>query len=362
MIRNRTRYISIAITFCVAVAGLWFFRDEGSIATFVENWSLSFEKAEQQCRTSEGLKVLDCAHWAVHAPIYDSSQFAELERWLTPACQQGGWVECQRLQKIASARQENTSPWLSATEADAPINIWPHIKSSEVPLSSSEWLYNALQGAIAGSQTRVDLFCGNLTEINETLVCTSSNQIKLNLFIGRVVAYIEQNRRLDSYQNHAKNPINRFWQGVDLQREDFNSAVKVLRQLGALAPEEDRLWSWLETKSWQVFLAFNMYSVFTGIPSHEFLHALYFSSEEFRGAARSVLENRNIRLEKLSQFIDLLYKTPDGFIISNEKQAYLFEHNSSYLNGEGRRVIAQILNALPMNFDQTLIDKLRQGY
>lgn len=362
MIRKRTLYIVVALALSVGFFGLWYYRSAQSMRSFVEEWSLSFQRAEERCRLGGARIAIDCAHWAAHAPIYNAAQFAELEEWLTPACRQGRQMDCQRLEKIAAARSDNSSPWLLGTAENSGFSGWPKIKNASASMSSSDWLNNALQGAVAGAQSAVDLYCGNLSEIKETLVCTTSNQMKLNLSIGRVVSYVEQNRRIDSYKEHEENPLNRFWQGVDLQREDFDSAVKVLRQRGSLAPEEERLWSWLEARPWKVFLAFNVYSVFTGIPSHEFLHALYFSSPEFRSATRSVIENHSTQLQNLSQFVERLYKTPERFILSNEKQAYLLEHNSSFRDVEGEGVIAQILDALPLGFDRSIITQLQQGY
>lgn len=362
MIRKRALYIAIAFILSTAASALWFYRASQSIASFVEQWSLSFQRAEERCRNVGTRLVLDCAHWAAHAPVHNSAQFAELEEWLTPACRQGGQVECQRLQKIADARTDTASPWLVDMESILESVDWPKVKSSNVALTSAEWLYNALQGAVAGANSRLDLFCGNLAEIKETLVCTSADQLKLNLAIGRVVTYVEQNRQIQSHSEHKENPLNRFWQGVDLQRQDFDSAVKVLRQLGSVAPEEERLWAWLEGRPWGVFLAFNVYSVFTGIPSHEFLHALYFLNSDFRRTVRSVIEHPATQLKKLSQFVARLYKTPESFILSNEKQAYLLEHNSAFRTAEGNRVVTQILDSLPLDFDSNLITQLQQGY
>lgn len=361
--RKYALFITFSAIVCVgSAAAYWLVRSDESAAAFVEQWSLSFQRAEESCRKGSRKMAFECAHWAAYAPIYNSDQFGELEEWLAPACQLGGEIECLRLQKIGAARSNVRSPWLTNVGANAPESDWPRIKFSSQAMTSSDWLNNALQGAVAGTDRTIDLFCGNLTEIDETLVCTVSDQLRLNRAIGRIVAYIEQNRRLDTYQDHMENPLNRFWQGVDLQRTDFDKTVNILRQRGQVVPEEERLWKWLESQSWQVFLAFNVYSIFTGIPSHEFLHALYFSNQEFRNAVRSVVESDISGLKNLSEFVGRLYKTPETFIISNEMQAYLFEYRSSFRDTAGERVIAQILDALPLSFDHSLITQLQQGY
>lgn len=360
--RKQTIFVVVSVVCGLGLSLAWLNLSKQPAEIFVEKWSQSFEQAEEKCRTAGHHAALECAEWAALAPIYNSGQFLEMENWLTPACERGDGKACARLRLIAEARLRTNSPWLTALGSSLNGIHWPLIELAQKPLSSSEWLESALLGAVSGPNAKIDMFCGELAEVGETLVCTVQDQLRLNQAIGRIVTYVEQGYRVDSVSRHKSNALNRFWQGVDLQRKDFLKAAALLREVGPVAPDEEKLWSWLESRQWKVFLAFNAYSVFTGVPSHEFLHALYFLNSDFRMAVRSSVEPNESQLKRLSQFVTGLYDTKDQFILSNEMQAYLLEYGSTFRDVKGARVVQDIMNALPLGFDKNLIFNLQQGY
>lgn len=353
-----------ALVLCGGIAGLVWSRQRVSpLENFVARWARSFDRLESKCRMNSTRSLLDCSRWATTAPIIDPAQFSDVEEWLQPACQSGDGLSCSRLRLLSNARQGGESIWRSSSQsagvADSP---WPRIRELDGVHTSSEWLNHALQGAVAGRSADVDLVCGGLSELPDVLVCTSQGQIQLNRAIGRIVSYVEQGGRVDSFERHTKNPLNQFWQGVDLRRSDFTTAVEVLRGAGAIDPAEERLWTWLEAQPWKVFLAFNVYSVFTGIPSHEFLHGLYFSSEAFQAAVQATLRPQLSPMKALKEFVDELYHTDEQFIKFNEMQAYLLEHESSFRTSKTEAIVDRLFDALPREFNRNLISALQKGY
>jgi hypothetical protein len=361
--RKSVFLIGALVLGAAAVGFVWSRQRASSIENFVARWALSFEEAESKCRKRSFKARFHCSRWATTAPIYEAEQFSEVEDWLQPACQSGDAVSCSRLRLLTDARQNKESVWLNQSLASGDAGaLWPRINALNGVHTSSAWLKYALEGAVAGRSADVDLVCGGLSELPEVLVCTSQGQMKLNRAIGRVVSYVEQGGRVDSFERHIENPLNRFWQGVDLQRADFMRAVDVLRGAGVIDPAEERLWSWLEAQPWKVFLAFNAYSVFTGIPSHEFLHALYFSSQAFQSAVKSTLRPQPAPLQELREFVDVLYRTDNQFITLNEMQAYLLEHDSPFRNEETEGIVDQLIKALPAGMNSQLISTLQKGY
>jgi hypothetical protein len=77
-------------------------------------------------------------------------------------------------------------------------------------------------------------------------------------------------------------------------------------------------------------LAFNSYSVFSGVPSHEFLHAAYFYSPEFRNISSRALQFHLGSLSDVGRYVTSIYKTDSPFILVNEIQAYLLQSGSPF--------------------------------
>lgn len=249
---------------------------------------------------------------------------------LNTSCQLGRESDCQKVQKVHSVSRMDESVWKS----DFPVPSHPEGKLKIVSLEQDrgalEWQEVALEGAVFGKDSGLDFVCGGLAEVRGTLVCATNGNKKLNTAIGRVVAYIEQESQLRSISDQSRDPMRKFWQGVNLKREDYADAVDRLRSAGELHPFELEFWKWLDEKDWRFFLAFNSYSVFSGVPSHEFLHAAYFHSSEFRNISSRALQFHLGSLNDVGRFVTSIYKTDSPFILINEFQAYLLQSGSPF--------------------------------
>jgi hypothetical protein len=190
----------------------------------------------------------------------------------------------------------------------------------------------------------------------------SRGNTRINNALGRVVTYIEHGRKILSKEEHLSNPLLRFWQGSNLRRSDFESAVELLSRAGKPLADEARLWDWMLARPWKYFLSFSAPSVFTGVPSHEFLHGLYFQSANFRNVVEDTLSSTPEGLERLKFFIAKIFDTNDKYILNNEIQAYLLQHQSSFTDVKSRVVRDRLVSGFRRQSAGFEIDRFMVGY
>jgi hypothetical protein len=123
--------------------------------------------------------------------------------------------------------------------------------------------------------------CGLVVELPETLVCVSRGNTRINNALGRVVTYIEHGRKILSKEEHLSNPLLRFWQGSNLRRSDFESAVELLSRAGKPLADEARLWDWMLARPWKYFLSFSAPSVLPACHRMNFFTGYIFNPRIF---------------------------------------------------------------------------------
>jgi len=106
----------------------------------------------------------------------------------------------------------------------------------------------------------------------------------------------------------------------------------------------DLLWNFLFSESWDFVLSFNAFSVFSGIPSHEYLHGIYFSSDGYRKSVDEIIDDNPFSLLPIKKFVQSLYKTEDEFVINNEIQAYALQHDFSFESNDRWKSASRILS------------------
>ncbi|MEY4065736.1 MAG: hypothetical protein RIR26_1944 [Pseudomonadota bacterium] len=297
---------------------------------FIETQEALQAKYESYCGSLKSRPVKWClksadAHvaWASHL----TDEFLPL---LKKSCNFGREVDCRKARRILNVSLSNQNVWKSDFRNVPVSNAGLRIKFLDEGRTASGWQDLAVEGAVFGRDSPFDFVCGRLHEIPETLVCVTKGNRTINTAIGRVVAYVEQGNQIRSVESHSRDPFQKFWQGVDLRREDYVKAVDLLREAGTLDPLEVELWKWLDQQDWKFFISFNSYSVFSGVPSHEFLHAAYFHSSAFRKISSYLTRFHFGFLNDVSRFVSTLYNTENPFIIVNEIQAHLLQSESAY--------------------------------
>lgn len=371
--RKRTALSFFAFVVFAALAVMFFaqgkfFRFSGNVnfaaPAFVAQQEGALVRLQSDCSISGQVPGRVCAHWAMVNWAWNSELHPDALFWLEKSCADGDVLSCQRRQRIESIGTDFLSHWdLLNQRADAGADHeWPRVSEVARSLSISEWLDVALQGALKGGNSAADLVCGKVTELAEALVCVSKGNKRLNDSLGRVVSYVEQGRKVLSLTEHKQNPLLRFWQGTDLRRDDFNQAVKILRRQGSLLSEEQRLWDWLETRTWKYLLTFNCHSVFTGVPSHEFLHGLYFSQPSYRTTVQGTLDEFQKNIVAVKSFVETIFDTSDSFILRNEIQASLLQHESTFTDKKSISARDELLRRISNESGTIDIEKFRQGY
>lgn len=331
---------------------------------FVAQQEATLARLQSDCSISGTAPGRGCARWAMVNWAWNSELHPDALFWLEKSCAEGDALSCQRRQRIESMRSHSSSHWnLLNQRADAGASEeWPRVSEVAGSLIISEWLDVALQGALKGGDSAADLVCGKVTELPEALVCVSKGNKRLNDALGRVVSYVEQGRKILSITEHKQNPLLRFWQGTDLRRDDFNQAVKILRRKGSLLSEEQRLWDWLGARTWKYLLTFNCHSVFSGVPSHEFLHGLYFSQPSYRTAVQGTIDEFQKNLVAVKSFVEEIFDTSDSFILKNEIQASLLQHESMFTDRRSISAREELLRRISNESGIIDIEKFRQGY
>jgi hypothetical protein len=330
-------------------------------AGFVSEQEALLAKLADDCRAPEFRRKARCVEWSMVHWAWTSQAPGEMSKILRESCASGSELSCERLRLIEEAERAQSWQRLDV-ESGADKELWPRISRLSNPLPISAWQELAVQGAVARSEAGADLACGFVTELPETLVCVTRGNRQMNNALGRVVSYIEQGNKLLSLDEHRRNPLLRFWQGSNLRRGDFETAVSLLRQSGSPLVEEERLWSWMMAQPWKYFLSFSAQSVFTGLPSHEFLHGLYFQSNDFRDVVEAALDDSAQKLRRLKMFVLKVFDTQDSYILNNEMQAYLLQHQSFFIDPNSNEVREQIVREFKLKSKNVDLSSFMTGY
>jgi hypothetical protein len=371
----KKRTILSFLAFFAFAGGVLFFVTQGKFFRFAKNVNfaapafvaqqeVTLARLQSDCSLSGTAPGRVCAHWAMVNWAWNSEFHPDALFWLEKSCAEDDALSCQRRQRIESMRSHSLSHWefLNKGIEVGAGEEWPRVSEVASSLSMSEWLDVALQGALKGEDSAADLVCGSSIELPEALVCVSKGNKRLNDALGRVVSYVEHGRKILSLTEHKQNPLLRFWQGTDLRRDDFNQAVEILRRQGSLLPEEQRLWDWLGARTWKYLLTFNCHSVFTGVPSHEFLHGLYFSEPSYRLVVQGTVDEFEKSLVAVIGFVEKVFDTSESFILNNEVQASLLQHESMFTDRKSISVREELIRRFRNESGVIDIEKFRQGY
>jgi len=371
----KKRTILSFLAFFAFAGGVLFFVTQGKLFRFAKNVNFAapafvaqqeatLARLQSDCSLSGTAPGRVCARWAMVNWAWNSELHPDALFWLEKSCAEGDALSCQRRQRIESMRSHSLSHWefLNKGIEVGAGEEWPRVSDVASSLSMSEWLDVALQGALKGEDSAADLVCGSSIELPEALVCVSKGNRRLNDALGRVVSYVEHGRKILSLTEHKQNPLLRFWQGTDLRREDFNQAVEILRRQGSLLPEEQRLWDWLGARTWKYLLTFNCHSVFTGVPSHEFLHGFYFSEPSYRSVVQGTVDEFEKSLVAVISFVEKVFDTSESFILNNEVQASLLQHESMFTDRKSISVREELIRRFSNEAGAIDIEKFRQGY
>lgn len=260
--------------------------------------------------------------------VFDLGDFDKL----SAACSSGDKRACRHLKSMIRAQKRDPAEWLGSSEKGNLVNqhSWPRVLFLKEQLTYQGWLDVAYNAVGNEQQRMVDVVCGKTREFSGALVCATYGSVEPNLALGRIASLVEQGGILPSLAEHRQSPLLRYWQGVDIKRSDFNNSVKRISDSGARHPEEDALWAVLAQREWDFLLTFNVFSVFSDIPAHEFLHGVYFSSEQYRNLVSDVISASPLQLLPLKRFVGSLYKTDNTSVLNNEIQAYALQPDSSF--------------------------------
>ncbi|NBO38401.1 hypothetical protein EBU99_07435 [bacterium] len=313
-------------------------------ALFVEEQEHALATAVLNCSSGSDAPA-GCGETAAMQMLWRSTADSEVTSLFEKACLGGDFKACGRIERLRVARAARLANiWRNAPseELDMPApqasegfasGRWPRIKFLKGDISFTQWLDVALQSvALDTSEKIADLLCGYSSELPRTLICVSDGNLRINIALGRVVSLVEQGARVLKTSEQGVHPLNRFWQGVDLRRADFESATRRIENESedSLLAEEQALWPWLASKDWDALLTFNAYAVFSGLPSHEFLHGLYFHHQEFRASVERVAADKIPYLDYVRKFIQRIYRTENAFVLRNEMQAYILQAESPF--------------------------------
>ncbi|MEN9528918.1 MAG: hypothetical protein RI932_791 [Pseudomonadota bacterium] len=330
-------------------------------AGFVRDQEALLAQLTGGCREPMSQSLERCVDWSLVTWAWNSSAPAGYKNILSESCDSGSALSCERLWRIEEAQRAQAWHTLEIA-GQRPTDPWPRIAELKTSTPIASWLEIALQGAVASPEDGADMACGLVVELPETLVCVSRGNTRINNALGRVVTYIEHGRKILSKEEHLSNPLLRFWQGSNLRRSDFESAVELLSKAGKPLTDEARLWNWMLARPWKYFLSFSAPSVFTGVPSHEFLHGLYFQSANFRNVVEDTLSSTPEGLERLKFFIAKIFDTNDKYILNNEIQAYLLQHQSSFTDVKSRVVRDRLVSGFRRQSAGFEIDRFMVGY
>jgi hypothetical protein len=288
----------------------------------LESHESNVKRLERYCARRDALFCFD----AVSARTAWDSIFSKAEAGrLAEGCESGDQRACRitdSLRRIGTPE----SIWLQDEHGnDIPQSgdaAWPRVRLLDRPVSYRQWLDYSFGTLVHSGRRNIDVLCAASSELNGALVCLTYGNTQANQALGRIAYVIEQGGRVRTQEEHNSPLLLRFWQGYNLLRKDFDRVTEKIESESETSPEEKRMWSFLRKQEWQYLLTFNAFSVIAGIPSHEFLHAVYFSSPEYRNAVTQAISNHKWKMLPLRFFTESLYKTDSEYVVLNEMQAY----------------------------------------
>ncbi len=269
---------------------------------------------------------------------------------LGAGCASGDARACRHLSRIEALKdsQNGRDIWSEPDAFGRRLNPqsqqWPRIVSLSENHSYLNWMEINYQALQQREDRKVDLVCGRSLEFPRALVCSTYGSMKTSLALSRVASFIEQGGRIPATVEHRSSPLLRFWQGYNLRRSDFENAVSRIRSTVEVYPEEVALWNFLFSENWDFVLTFNAFSVFSGIPSHEYFHGVYFSSDAYKKSVDEIIDDNPFALLPINKFVQSLYKTKDEFVINNEIQAYAMQHDFSFESNTRWKSASRILS------------------
>lgn len=261
---------------------------------------------------------------------------------LQKGCSEGDDRACRSVSLMNVVQNKTSSAWIQSAAVQPDTvhanQTWPRVRFLDDVLSYRGWVDLSYQALWLKDERSFDWVCGQSQEFPEALVCATYGAKETNLALSRVAWLIEQDNKIQPLVEHRSSPFLSFWQGYDLQRLDFDHAVRDIKKVGDVHPEELEVWDLLQSRPWKFMLTFNIFSAPSGIPSHEFLHGVYFSSEKYRDKISSIVKESYWKLLPLRFFVQSIYKTQSEFVLQNEMQAYamqsmsLFGHDPDWMN------------------------------
>ena len=207
---------------------------------------------------------------------------------------------------------------------------WPRVLFLRDKQSLVQLKDLAYQALVLKVNRKVDLVCAKAVEFLSGMTCVTHGAQQTSLALSRVSALIEQGEKIVPAQEHRKSPLLRFWQGFNFKRSDFVGSSDKIKQNHNLHQEEKALWSILLAREWDILLTFNVFSVFSGIPSHEYYHGIFFESENYRHKVDKIISRNPLDLLAVRSFVKSIYKTTDTYVLNNEIQAYALQDDHSY--------------------------------
>ena len=265
------------------------------------------------------------------ATAWDSKFDAADFEFLNRGCSGGDKRACRHSAELFTASKKKSDLWSQPERFGQLISSsarsWPRILWLNDIQSYRSWLEISYTALLQGGNFAADLVCGRTVEFSAALICAAAGSRQLNEALGRLAYQVEQSDAspFSSLEEGHKSLLARFWQGYDLLRSDFLSVAENLKAAGQLRSEESVLWDLLIQKDWKFLIAFNVFSVFSGIPSHEFLHGAYFSSAEYRENVDKAVMRFPLKTLPVVEFVKSIYKTQKQFVINNEIQAYALQ-------------------------------------
>lgn len=292
------------------------------------------ERLERYCARRDALFCFD----AVSARTAWDSSFsrAEVER-LEKGCAIADQRACRVRDSLRRAGESDSIWFQGGQNIDNPLGgdaAWPRIRFLEQPVTYRQWLDYSYAALVHSGQRDTDVVCAVSSELEGALVCLTYGNTSANLALGRIAYVVEQGGRVRTPEEHRSALLLRFWQGYNLLRRDFDSVSSKIESESEIYPEEQRMWKFLRGHDWQYLLTFNAFSVIAGLPSHEFLHAVYFSSQDYRNSVTNAVAAHRWKMLPLRFFTESLYKTDNDYVILNEMQAYALQSEPLYDRAE----------------------------
>lgn len=214
-------------------------------------------------------------------------------------------------------------------ELQASEKQWPRVVFLPEKLSLPQWKTLAYQSLSVAENRKADLVCTMAAEFKSALVCLTYGSRRTSLALARVSALTEQDQGVLTASGHRSSPLLQFWQGYNIRRNDFIKASAEIRKKDIPVEEEESLWKILLSREWDFLLTFNLFSIFSGIPSHEYLHGVYFESEDYRKRIDAIVGKNPLDLLAVRSFVKSMYKTSSKYVLNNEIQAYALQDDHS---------------------------------